>query len=184
MNSESKLGSTPPANAARDAVHVAMIPLIASETLRPGYHCGTLDGVHATMFAKATGIVDPFLDGSVKEGERFWLCLYPGTVTSIRHDWTHPAIPSIKEPGYVRPDDKSVSEAWLRSYATRMNSYEDPPEAFETLIEGLSSGSLFAHGSDMHSIGDVDDIHELKKHAEIFLDRTIDFDKFEFSCSC
>jgi hypothetical protein len=28
----------------------------------------------------------------VKEGEEFWMFLPPGSVTGLRHEWTHPAI--------------------------------------------------------------------------------------------
>ncbi len=35
--------------------------------------------------------IDPYLEESVKPGEWCYLFLYPNTVTSLRHEWTHPA---------------------------------------------------------------------------------------------
>lgn len=74
------LGQLAPAEAKRDAIHVAIIPVIAVRVLRPGEVLGS-------------GIVDPFLKQPVQPGERFYLCLHPGTVTSVRHDWDHPFFP-------------------------------------------------------------------------------------------
>lgn len=85
------LGGTPPDDARRDAVHVAVAPVIAGDLLFPGDEVGPLsDGT----FGKATnpiGVVDPFLRGPILGGDRFWLLLFPGTITSLRHVWTHPA---------------------------------------------------------------------------------------------
>src|SRR5262245_3338274 len=90
-----KLGEliTDPA-AERDAVHVAVAPVVAAEDLLPGQHVGFVTpGDHEQVGATAitVGIVDPFLRQAVLRGERFWLLLYPQTITSLRHDWTHPA---------------------------------------------------------------------------------------------
>lgn len=78
----------------RDAVHIAVAPVEAGATLRPGWPVGLAeDGKAYTLTVQHIGIVDPFLpDGSVvEEGRRFWLFLYPGAITSLRHVWTHPA---------------------------------------------------------------------------------------------
>lgn len=81
---ETKLGEAPPAGAQRDAVHVAVVPLVAVRRMLPGERL-------------ANGIVDPFREGPIEIGERFWLCLTPGTVTSLRHVWSHPAYPNEEQ---------------------------------------------------------------------------------------
>ena len=77
--------------ARRDAIHVAVAPVEAGEDLLPGTHVGVVGGVCSASAEDKIGIVDPFLAKSVKSGESFWLFLYPNTITSLRHVWTHPA---------------------------------------------------------------------------------------------
>lgn len=77
-------------DARRDAIHFAVAPVEADMDLRPGEHVSVRAG-RASRDGAAVGIVDPFLQGEVKKGQRFWLFLYPNTVTSLRHVWTHPA---------------------------------------------------------------------------------------------
>jgi hypothetical protein len=76
--SDVKLGQIISESAGRDAVHVAILPMLAVRTMTPGEHL-------------ANGIVDPYLKEPVQPGQWFYLCLYPNTVTSLRHVWTHPA---------------------------------------------------------------------------------------------
>lgn len=72
----------------RDAIHIAIVPVTATtEKLFPGQHVDA----QGTMAGARVGIVDPYLTVPVKKGETFWLYLYPGSVTSLRHVWTHPA---------------------------------------------------------------------------------------------
>lgn len=80
----------------RDAVHVAVAPVTAAEPLRPGQRVGftpadQTEVVGAVEPGRAVGLVDPYLTDDVRPGQRFWLFLYPNTVTSLRHVWTHPA---------------------------------------------------------------------------------------------
>jgi hypothetical protein len=79
----------------RDAIHIAVAPVTAAERLLPGQHVGLVAGDTEHVGAMASpagciGIVDPFLRQAVEEGQRFWLFLYPNTITSLRHYWTHP----------------------------------------------------------------------------------------------
>ena len=86
------LGKEPEINAYRDAIHIAVAPIIAAENLLVGARVMLDDdgmGINETR-GEAIGIVDPFRTTPVKEGERFWLCLFPGTITGLRHAWSHP----------------------------------------------------------------------------------------------
>jgi hypothetical protein len=80
--------------AGRDAIHVAIAPCVAAEDLEPGQHVGLVGGepdLAGSHASRLVGIVDPFLTETVRKGQRFYLCLYPNTVTTLRHHWSHPA---------------------------------------------------------------------------------------------
>lgn len=72
----------------RDAIHVAVVPMIAKSRLYPGNH---IDADGNRTGGELVGIVDPYLTVPVEKGQKFFMFLYPGTVTSLRHVWTHPA---------------------------------------------------------------------------------------------
>jgi hypothetical protein len=89
----------------RDAVHVAVAPVTAAGRLAPGQHVGFIRPNDTELVGAGgtpIGVVDPFLRDDVRPGERFWLFMYPNTVTSLRHVWTHPAfaprVPSVTAP--------------------------------------------------------------------------------------
>ena len=86
------LGKPPQADQGRDAIHVPIIPLVAGEKLKPGQHIAlsTKDSGVAFSVGNKIGIVDPFLTNEVPKDEKFWCCLYPGSIKSIAHYWTHP----------------------------------------------------------------------------------------------
>ena len=78
----------------RDAVHVAVAPVVAGVELTPGMHVGLIGDDLETVGPDAerhVGVVDPFLTAPVQPGERCWLLVYPGTITYLRHTWSHPA---------------------------------------------------------------------------------------------
>jgi len=77
----------------RDAVHVAIAPTAAPCELLPGQHVDQ-HGKPEGPGVVPVGIVDPFLRAPVRPGQRFWLLLYPNSVTSLRHEWTHAAFPT------------------------------------------------------------------------------------------
>jgi hypothetical protein len=87
----------------RDAVHVAIAPVRAACDLLPGDKIRLAKG--STELAcwcagddpDAIGVVDPFLRAPVKTGEWFYLCLFPNTVTSLRHVWRSAFFDKVNE---------------------------------------------------------------------------------------
>lgn len=94
MDDSPQLGQlVPDGERRRDAIHVALAPVMAAERLAPGQHVGLVEAGNVELAGPCSvniGIVDPFLTADVEPGQRFWLCLYPGTITGLRHVWTHP----------------------------------------------------------------------------------------------
>jgi hypothetical protein len=121
----------------------------ASEQFRPGQRVGVHSryknlAVAESEYDPAIGIVDPYLTGPVPEGATFWLCLFPGTITSLRHDWTHPAF-------QARQGHKS----WLMDFADKAGmEYQELMDGAENFLnnnEMLCEGDkwdYFRHGYD------------------------------------
>lgn len=88
MNNTISLGGTPDGTISRDAVHVAVVVAVADSQLYPGQHVD-IGGDIATpaIDDDPFGIVDPFRIRPVNVGERFWVCVYPHHVKSMRHHW-------------------------------------------------------------------------------------------------
>jgi hypothetical protein len=132
------LGTKIAAGAGRDAIHLAVEPVMAAERLLPGQHIGFVVGGIETNFASGSvgasaktklGIVDPFIIGAVNPGDNFWMVVYPRTITSLRHVWTHPAFGD--EPAKaVDVSPEATSKAWIQAFAASV------PLSYETVMEG------------------------------------------------
>lgn len=134
------LGQIIDEKAGRDAIHLAVFPAIAGETLTPGQDVGLIaDGNTASADVECpVGIVDPFLEFVVEAGQWFWLIIYPRQIDSLRHVWSHPAFPeevaSVIEKEKIEPaPDKAVSEAWLRDW---VEANDCPP--YDYMMDALS----------------------------------------------
>jgi hypothetical protein len=106
--------------AERDAVHIAVVPIVASERIGAGCPVGLSPTGEAVNYfrypTKAVGVADPYLLKDVQKGERFYLFLKPNTITALRHEWTHPAF-DLSTPA---PNTQSLpSAAARRRAATR-----------------------------------------------------------------
>lgn len=138
---QAKIGKIIEASEERDAIHVAVVPVEAGETLPPGQRVYVADGkawITREKSPASVGIVDPFLRSAVYEGQRFWLLLPPGTITSLRHEWVHPA--------FVRDDEERVRAAqeWIANWA---GSYgEDYNEVIWRAKDYIHSGEYWIEG--------------------------------------
>lgn len=178
----------------RDAIHLAVEPVIAGDDLAPGWHVTVTDGVAWPATAgNGIGIVDPFISGGVKKGQRFWFVMYPRMVHSLRHVWTHPAFPDAEATtpvvAAVEADRKAASEQWLRSFC----STADCPD-YDQLIRLLTgkttaddyasveidSDYLLFCGTDAH--GEIPP--EFWGHVEVVTGEKFEHHPGYFSCSC
>lgn len=181
MSDQSKLGigKIITTEQQRDAIHVAVAPVVAAMRLLPGMNVGLdKDGRATNRTSNPMGVVDPFLMTYLDEGEKFWLFLYPGSITSLRHDWTHPAFdktaPAAKE--------QSESEKWMRGWAkTHMTGgYYDQSEeaAYEYAIQ---AGHDLSVGGYENSRDYIDD--EWWNHWENITGQKGQRGEY-FSCAC
>lgn len=171
----------------RDAIHLAVEPVIAGQTLAPGEDVGliTIGGDSRAYRVKdehKLGIVDPFLKNPVRTGERFWLVVYPRQIHSLRHVWTHPAFPDEPALADLKPS-RETSEKWLRDFIQTA----DCPD-YETVIakainnDSWSDEYLHFDGQDAH--GEIPP--EFWDHVEVVTGKKIPGPQraSHFSCSC
>ncbi len=146
MSDSLKIGQLITGKMHRDAIHVAVVPVVAGEDLFPGKRVHVSRNFDGTLEANdygadergVQGIIDPFLRETVRQGQQCWLFVLPGTITALRHDWTHPAFPSTT----TNLTDKMESEAWLRKYA---NDYS---ANYDDMVAGAVSGEGYCFGDD------------------------------------
>lgn len=129
MSEQPTLGKLLSGGEQRDAIHIAIAPVVAACDLMPGQHVGLLEDGTAGNSKPLIGIVDPFLmQCPVIKGQRFYLFLYPQTITSLRHEWTHPAFVRVER----EPTEKELSEFWIRIFASRISL------PYDTIMEGAA----------------------------------------------
>lgn len=189
-----KIGHLIDGPAFRDAIHIAVAPCVAEMQLNPGQRVALLNGkaYSPVDFSTCIGIVDPFLTEYVRAGDSFWLFLFPDTITSLRHEWTHPA---FEPESTITADMKAAAREWLENFIVRQDW---PP--YDTVIR------LFTKGRASRSNDDYDENYsahisstyvsfygemghgelppEFWTHLEIVTGRKFPHHPRSFSCSC
>lgn len=168
----------------RDAIHIAIAPVIAAHKLVAGRNIGfDKDGkASATKTDKYIGIVDPFLTSPVEKGEKFWMFLYPNTITSLNHVWSHPSF-DIGEAKPIVLSEAQVSENWIRDYAENKCDgldYEDLMFAAENYEK---HGEYLCQGGRFEGMGVSDEFWD---HYEKVIGRKVEDQNRGsiFTCSC
>ncbi len=177
MNTQDTIGKLIDATQQRDAVHIAVAPVLAGERLDPGekvfFKLNDTTTAWAHSEKAAVGIVDPFLSASVYSGERFWLFLYPNTITSLRHDWTHPEF---------KHETKDSSERWLRDFIAGA-SYGENDGQYEEVLAAAVRNTDYEYlclGFEIHGEIPQDFWH----HIEVVTGKKTQARPNRFTCSC
>jgi hypothetical protein len=168
----------------RDAIHIAIAPVVAAGSLAPGERVGFLreSGMVVSPDAKEIiGIIDPYLTEVTRKGQTVWLFLFPNTVTSLRHEWMHPAFNTREtEVTVPRETAKERSEKWMRDFADGTDlSYDRLLRAADVWVD---SGEYYTFGHDI----DAHIPEEFWDHYETIRGKRVPANKREsfFSCSC
>lgn len=180
MNEQLKLGQLIEGVANRDAIHVAVAPVKANGRLEPGQRVGFMPDSREVVTANAErfiGIVDPFLQESVQPDQRFYLWLFPNTVSGMRHQWTHPDFdgPTLE-----------ASIKWVTDFAALIDqTYSSVMEAAGQYVQG--GYDRYTYDNTESYKGYYDRWAEFWPHYERITGKKVDDDEKEacpFTCSC
>lgn len=170
-------------DARRDAIHIAVAPVVADVQLWPGQPIGPVNGdtsrAQPVLGPTPLGIVDPFLTAPVYPGQRCWMFLLPNTITGLRHEWTHPGF----EPATISQADHEVkSRAWLEAKADHLDlTYRALMAAAE---QALLGDITVQQGSETWRDG-FGDPKEFWHHYQIVTGRSVaDSEQTVFCCTC
>lgn len=134
----------------RDAIHIAVLPVIATQKLAPGQDIGFYgkEGNQVGIVKTPIGIVDPFLQKMVMPEQQFFMFLYPNTITGLRHEWEHPALE--KRVLDVQAEKKHEAEQFIHSIAAR--GYI----SYESLLEHGARGETPTFSTEMYEVSEED----------------------------
>ncbi len=170
----------------RDAIHIAMFPAISAEILWRGDYVALENSREDLVFKvlpsdkRCIGMVDPFVNDRINPYQKFWVFLLPNTVTSLRHDWTHPAF--VKEVRVDNVPTRGASELWLRSFLDNADApgYDEVMRVIEDQDGSWDPDYLHFQNYDAH--GEIPT--EFWEHVENVLGYAPKHKPSYFSCSC
>lgn len=177
----------------RDAIHIACAAVYATEDLNPGDHVGFVDKRQDHMGRSElapVGVVDCFLPRPVKKGERFWVFLYPGTIQSLRHSWSHPSFDMRQQ--LIRAMEETPAKKRMKEFARELSSATDydgsgDTVTFEELIDRatqyVNGGEYWCEGGRFEGQGIYEEFWD--DFEELTGLKVPEGDRYSFfSCSC
>ena len=192
MSSELLLGTILNKRMERDAIHIAVASVVASELLHPGEFINfispeDIDNVKAD--SEGIGIVDPFLRTTVQRGDIFWMYLIPGSITSLKHQWSHPSFDAFAakvQADTKRKQDEAAalveeSRAWIENWAAGVGIEYD--EALDAASRYVRHGDYWNEGGRFEGEWVPDEFWE---HYEVVTATKVKSNERGsfFSCSC
>lgn len=187
-NQSVTLGCPPEIEGDRDAIHIAVIAMPVNNRYAPGERVGVTRSGELSKHPPFVGVIDPFLTDMVNPGDRVWLCLFPNTITGLRHRWTHPAFPFVVEKVKEKYDDaqKEASKRYLQQFAEDADiAY---PELLRILEDFLDTGNLHVQYDETNLRDHFydKDADEFWLHVAVVLedDRALSEEGSPFTCSC
>jgi hypothetical protein len=164
----------------RDAIHLAVEPVIAGQMLAPGAHVGIVNGRAIIDAPKKLGIVDPFITGFIPDGSKFWLVVYPRQITSLRHVWSHPDFED-KQSGVTEHDPVAASKAWIANFAEMIDqTYNRLMQAAALWVEDEE----YTYDNSETYKEHWDKFPEFWIHYEVVTGKTAKDKGSFFTCSC
>lgn len=167
----------------RDAVHVAIAPVQATEDMAPSDKIDLIfDSTYQVMLSdEPIGLVDPYLaliTDVVKKGQWFYMVLLPNTVTGMRHHWSHTSFPG---------EDKAYSEKWLMAFATECGFTYN--RLMDIIKEAIDNGSFTLDSNTAQYFNDQR--QDLSTHYNAvtgsrlsFLEIEVEEDDEDYHCGC
>lgn len=173
-------------SAQRDAIHIAVLPVVASSALYAGQHVSVKDGIaYPALRGRSIGIVDPFMHTGPMKGERFFVFIKPNTVTGMRHHWQHPDIPETDAviPGTVfESNQRKGAREWLEDFCARYGYH------YSTVMSNKGQ-MMCATEIEIHTQADIEpsELEAFWKNMEIMYEERFSQehrDKTIWTCSC
>lgn len=168
----------------RDAVHVAVFSAVSGDKLFPSQDVAVIQhgdpDTTVSASGETVGIVDPYLKRPVNPGERFWVYLYPRSITGLSHRWSHPAF-EASATTYAPPSQKLQSQQWIEDFAGRYGFTAD--RMIEAARDYIKTGDYWCDGGTFEGETVPDEFWDHYQRATGEMVDSDDRHNF-FTCSC